>query len=99
MECQHRVGDPGPFVIAGNEKHRHSGVGYSLDRQEDSLYQIRRYAAAKEQVSTMQHEIDPLAQCSLQSQFEIGEKVVTPSAAVDPGSLGKIESEMSVCQE
>ncbi len=71
---QERIRDRRALVVAGNDDDRHPGVGEPLERLERAQHEARLHLASKEDITTVNDEIDLSAKRRLQRAFEPGEE-------------------------
>ena len=92
-------GDGRALVVAGHHDYRHaprSDLDQGLQRAVDEL---AAYAAAVEEVSAVNHEIDSGTPCRLERKLEIAEEVGSAPAPLDARPQGHVESEVGIGQQ
>jgi len=79
-------------MVPGHQEYRNALICDPFEGDEHALDEAGRHSTAGKKVAAMNNQIDSLLHCRPQDQLEVGEKLVTPAPALDPGSLWQIES-------
>jgi hypothetical protein len=96
--CQYRVGENRSFVIAGNKDDRGSCVSDLEERFESQLYEMSRYFAAVEKVSSMDDQVDLAGSCGLQSASRVRKEIRATTPTFDSWSEREVEAEVCIGQ-
>lgn len=96
MSRQKRIGNRRSLVVARHDDDRNT-VRRDLDqRLEGAVDQLAPDSAAKQEIASVDHQIDLAAARRFQGAVEVGEKIRAAPAALDTGPLRKIEAEVGV---
>ena len=99
VDGEQRVGNPRPFVVAGDHHHRHPPVGHRHQWLEGPLHQLRPHPAAEQHVAAVDHEVGLAGQRRRQGALEVGEKIRAPAPPHHPRPHRQVEAEVGVGEE
>jgi len=86
----------GALVIPRHEENGHPVPGDRDEALHGLLDQARTHLAAKEQIAPMDDGVDEAVHGRFEGALEVGEKVMNPAAALDPGAGRLVEADVGI---